>query len=121
MFFARGETPTIDAIEERIAQWVMMDKNQGEGFQVLYYKVWSACVLSACWLKRFQCWFCSKSTIAFMTCGPSTAGHDQLSKMQVYLCGNSILRTCSVLRFSVTVLPIVLVPHASTPPPAALH
>eukprot|EP00892_Ulva_mutabilis_P010743 jgi/Ulvmu1/8040/UM004_0277.1 len=39
MFFARGETPTIANIEERIAQWVMMDKNQGEGFQVLYYKV----------------------------------------------------------------------------------
>lgn len=38
MFFARGETPTIDAIEERIAQWIMVDKNQGEGFQVLYYK-----------------------------------------------------------------------------------
>jgi prolyl 4-hydroxylase len=40
MFFARGETEVIDKLEERIAQWVMIDKGQGEGFQVLDYKVW---------------------------------------------------------------------------------
>lgn len=38
-FFARGETAIIAAVEERIAQWVMVDKSQGEGFQVLDYKV----------------------------------------------------------------------------------
>lgn len=38
MFFMREETPAISNIEERIAQWVMMDKNQGEGLQVLFYK-----------------------------------------------------------------------------------
>lgn len=38
-FFERAETPIIANIEERIAQWVMVDKSQGEGFQVLDYKV----------------------------------------------------------------------------------
>lgn len=39
MFYMREENPTIANIEERIAQWVMIDKNQGEGLQVLFYKV----------------------------------------------------------------------------------
>lgn len=38
-FFGRGETLIIDDVEERIAQWVMVDKEQGEGIQVLEYKV----------------------------------------------------------------------------------
>ena len=38
-FFARGETEVIAQVEERIAQWVMVDQSQGEGFQVLDYKV----------------------------------------------------------------------------------
>lgn len=40
-FFNRGETPIIAEIEERIAQWVMVEKGQAEGFQVLDYK---ACI-----------------------------------------------------------------------------
>lgn len=39
MFFERGETSTISTVEERIAQWVMIDKDQGEGLQVLFYQV----------------------------------------------------------------------------------
>jgi hypothetical protein len=39
MFFARGETPEISRIEERIAQWVMIPPGQGEGFQILRYQV----------------------------------------------------------------------------------
>ena len=42
MFFEREETSTIATVEERIAQWVMMDKNQGEGLQVLFYQVSAA-------------------------------------------------------------------------------
>ena len=39
MFFGRGESATIREVEERIAQWTMVDSGQGEGFQVLDYKV----------------------------------------------------------------------------------
>lgn len=39
MFFARGETPEISRIEERIGQWVMIHAGQAEGFQILRYKV----------------------------------------------------------------------------------
>lgn len=42
MFFERGETSTISTVEERIAQWVMIDKDQGEGLQVLFYQVSAA-------------------------------------------------------------------------------
>jgi hypothetical protein len=40
-FLDRGETDIIANVEERVSQWVMVDKGQGEGFQVLDYKVHS--------------------------------------------------------------------------------
>lgn len=52
-FFGRGETPTIAAVEERIAQWVMVDKGQGEGFQVLDYKVQSR--ICTCRMHSYTC------------------------------------------------------------------
>lgn len=38
MFFSRAESDVIAAVEERIAQWTMVDAGQGEGIQVLDYK-----------------------------------------------------------------------------------
>ena len=39
MFFGRGESQVLKEVEERIAQWTMVDSGQGEGIQVLDYKV----------------------------------------------------------------------------------
>ncbi len=37
MFFARGETPLIRKVEERLARWIMVPVSHGEGIQVLRY------------------------------------------------------------------------------------
>ena len=42
-FLARAETPVVSSVEERIAQWVMVEQSQGEGFQILNYKVCPIC------------------------------------------------------------------------------
>ncbi|KAL6749839.1 hypothetical protein V8C86DRAFT_2832280 [Haematococcus lacustris] len=38
MFFSRAENPTIAAIEERLARWLMVPVGNGEGIQVLRYE-----------------------------------------------------------------------------------
>lgn len=39
MFFNRREDPVVEAIEARMSAWTMLPANNGEGLQVLQYKV----------------------------------------------------------------------------------